>query len=110
MIRLPLRLISAPVSIALLSLAGAAFAAPAAAPDFSREVRPILANNCFKCHGPDDRGRKGKLRLDDSDSARKGGKSGEPAIVPGQPDQSDLILRINETNPDEVMPPADSNK
>ena len=110
MIRLRLLIPSPAGAGLLLTLAGSAFAASAAAPDFSREVRPILADNCFKCHGPDDSARKGRLRLDESESARKGGKSGLPAIVPGKPDQSELILRIHETNSEDVMPPPDTNK
>src|SRR5215207_6048311 len=94
-----------------LCLAGYGFAAPTVPPpDFSREVRPILSENCFKCHGPDEGSRKGKLRLDRRESALQGGKSVLPAIVPGKPVESELIARINETNSDDVMPPADSNK
>src|SRR5947209_20419559 len=58
------------------------------APDFAKQIRPILAQNCFKCHGPDEKSRKAGLRLDVPEAAYKG------AIVPGQPDQSELIRRI----------------
>ena len=78
--------------------------------DFAREVRPILAEHCFKCHGPDATDRKSELRLDQRDSALEGGKSNLPAIVPGRPDDSELLLRIMATDPDEVMPPPDANK
>ena len=77
------------------------------APDFNREVRPILAQRCFKCHGMDDKGRKGKLRLDTEEGALKGGKTG-PAIVPGKPDESELIARVFSKDEDEVMPPKSS--
>lgn len=74
--------------------------------DFNRDVRPILSNRCFKCHGPDEGTRKGKLRLDDRASALGSGKSGEIAIVPGKPSESEFIKRLHSTDPDEVMPPA----
>ncbi|MBM3832455.1 MAG: DUF1553 domain-containing protein [Verrucomicrobia bacterium] len=78
--------------------------------DFNRQIRPILSDNCFACHGPDDGARKAKLRLDIKDAAFKGGKSGEPAIVPGKVDESELLKRIISTNEDEVMPPPKSKK
>lgn len=74
--------------------------------DFNRDVRPILSNRCFKCHGPDEGTRKGKLRLDDRTSALGSGKSGETAIVPGKPSESEFIRRLHSTDPDEIMPPA----
>ena len=81
--------------------------APAAdAPDFSRDVRPILSKHCFKCHGPDDKARKAKLRLDDRQAALRGGESGEKAVVPGKPDESELIRRIFANDESERMPPA----
>ena len=67
-------------------------------PDFAREVRPILAKSCFKCHGPDETTRKAKLRLD-----VPGGAKG--VIVPGKPDQSELIARVCSGDSDTVMPP-----
>ena len=88
----------------------AAFSAPRArsaeAPDFLREVRPVLSSYCFKCHGPDDNARKGGLRLDVRDDALKGGKSRTAAIVPGHPEKSELVTRILATNEDDQMPPA----
>ena len=82
----------------------------AQAVDFNRDVRPVLAQQCFTCHGMDDHGRKGKLRLDLSDSAYGAGKSGEIAIVPGKPDASEVIKRILSTDEDEVMPPPHTKK
>jgi hypothetical protein len=73
--------------------------------DFSRDVRPILAKHCFKCHGPDDKARKAKLRLDVREAALREGKSGHRAIVPGQPDESALLQRILATEDSERMPP-----
>jgi mono/diheme cytochrome c family protein len=75
-----------------------------AAVDFNRDVRPILSNNCFQCHGPDEKVRKAKLRLDTPEGAS------ESAIVPGKPDQSPLIQRIATKDADELMPPAKSGK
>jgi mono/diheme cytochrome c family protein len=85
------------------------FAAPCAraaeGPDlFNDRVRPILARHCFKCHGPDDRARKARLRLDVREQALRSAKSGKPAIVPGKPEESELVRRIFAAE-DEVMPP-----
>ncbi len=77
---------------------------------FSRDVRPILSDNCFKCHGPDEKGRKGELLLSELDGALKGGKSGDPAIVPGKPSSSEMIKRLHSDDPDEQMPPPSTKK
>ena len=77
---------------------------------FSRDVRPILAENCFKCHGHDEQQRKGKMRLDDPAVLTTPAKSGAIAIVPGNPEQSELVKRITASSPDDRMPPASSNK
>ena len=79
--------------------------ASAQGPDFAREVRPILAAHCFKCHGPDDRARKGGLRLDVREGALAVGDSGVAAVVPGRPDESELVARLSTHDPDEIMPP-----
>src|SRR5262245_33482532 len=73
--------------------------------DFLRDVRPILANHCFKCHGPDEEARKSKLRLDIREDALKPAKSGELAIVPNHPEQSELVKRIFAQDEDDLMPP-----
>ncbi len=78
--------------------------------DYTRDVKPILANACFTCHGPDEKSLKGKLRLDSREAALKGGKSGEPAFVAGKPDASELLKRVHSTDKTEVMPPPHSNK
>jgi hypothetical protein len=78
--------------------------------DFQRDVRPILADNCFKCHGRDEGARKGKLRLDIREHALKGGRSGDPAIVPGKPPESELVQRIETDVESKHMPPAKSGK
>ena len=76
-----------------------------AAPDFSREVLPILSDNCFKCHGPDANARKAKLRLDRKESTLR---EKDPIIIPGKSAESELIARIFSSDPDEHMPPAES--
>src|SRR5215471_17569099 len=72
---------------------------------FNRDIRPILSENCFACHGHDKNQRKAKLRLDVRDVAIERG-----AIVPGKPQESKLVAHIFSTDPDEIMPPAKSNK
>ncbi|HSQ56970.1 MAG TPA: PSD1 and planctomycete cytochrome C domain-containing protein [Gemmata sp.] len=72
--------------------------------DFNRDIRPILSNNCYACHGPDPNVRKAKLRLDTRDSAL------ELAIVPGEPDKSPLVQRVSSRNAEEMMPPPKSGK
>ncbi len=78
--------------------------------DFDRQVRPILSNTCFKCHGPDEEVRESGLRLDVRDEALQPADSGKPAIVPGKADESTLVKRIMSSNPKFVMPPPKSNK
>ena len=73
--------------------------------DFNREVRPILAKNCFACHGQDESKRAKGLRLDVREGAVKPLKSGEMAIVPGDPDSSALIIRVTEEDETLRMPP-----
>jgi hypothetical protein len=73
--------------------------------EFTGKVRPILARHCFKCHGPDDKARKAGLRLDVRSEAIKPTESGSTAIVPGQPDESELVSRIFAEDGDELMPP-----
>ena len=76
--------------------------------DFSDQVRPILARHCFKCHGPDEKARKARLRLDLGDEAMKPAGSGERPIVPGRPDESELVRRIFAEDAEERMPPAEA--
>lgn len=93
-----------------LTLLSLALAGPSAAEvDFNRDIRPILSDNCFACHGPDQHKRKAKLRLDSFEGALKGSESGT-ALVPGKPDESELVYRILESDPDEIMPPPKSHK
>ena len=75
--------------------------------DFEREIRPLLADRCFHCHGPDAEQREGDLRLDQQEGALAD-LGGYRAIVPGDVDASHLIDRITADDPDERMPPPDS--
>lgn len=72
---------------------------------FNESIRPILSDNCFACHGPDAKNRKGKLRLDLREAALE-----KKAFVPGKPDESELVKRIFTTDADDLMPPPDSHK
>jgi hypothetical protein len=92
------------------NLALAAKSPVAAQMDFNREIRPILSENCFKCHGPDPGARKAGLRLDIREEAMKATKSGHVPIVPRAPDQSEIIARITAEDADDRMPPAKSRK
>jgi len=78
--------------------------------DFNREIRPILSDHCYACHGPDEGKRKAGLRLDQQTAALAELKSGDHAIVPGNLDQSTLVGRVTNTDPDEVMPPTEHGK
>src|SRR5580765_3631545 len=72
---------------------------------FNRDIRPILSENCYVCHGHDKNQRKAKLRLDDRDIAIE-----REAIVPGKPDTSKLVQHIFSTDPEEIMPPPKTHK
>ena len=71
--------------------------------DFNRQIRPILSEHCFACHGLDDP--QGGLRLDFAEYAFKGGKSGFPAISPGDLEESEILHRVVSTDMDDRMPP-----
>ena len=99
-------------SLTLLAVVSVASSAAAAAPalgvdqpiDFNRQIRPILSNTCFRCHGPDKDDRQAGLRLDTREGATAEHDSGV-TIVPGKPEESVLIQRILSNDPDERMPP-----
>ena len=79
--------------------------------DFNREVRPILSDRCYGCHGPDaNKGRKAGLRLDDLAGATKKLKSGDVAIVPGDLEKSAMAKRIASQDPEEIMPPPELHR
>jgi mono/diheme cytochrome c family protein len=92
----------------LLAVVGAGSTAWAEAPapvDFSRDVQPILSQHCFACHGPDESSRQAGLRLDWADAAVGELDSGARAIVPGEPEASELIARVASDDPGLRMPP-----
>ena len=93
------------VALSAFVVAGAAARADADRLGYNRDVRPILSENCFACHGPDKNKRKAKLRLDDRDSAL-----GLKVFLPGKPEESELVKRIFSTDPKEQMPPPKSTK
>ncbi len=106
-----MKLLAAPLSairqvcLLVLCAATAARADDARPPlSYNFEVRPLLASKCFACHGMDAARRKGKLRLDQRESALE-----KKAIVPGKPSESELIKRINTDNEEDVMPPPEKH-
>ena len=97
-----------PRALALLALL---LAAPLrAAVDFNREVRPLLSDRCFACHGPDAAKREAGLRLDTFEGATATLKSGRRAIVPSKPAESEIIARIHAVDLDDLMPPPKLNR
>ncbi|TAH37262.1 MAG: DUF1549 domain-containing protein [Planctomycetota bacterium] len=110
-----------PFGALLAALAGAAAALAASVPRareaadgvprFDRDVRPLLADNCFKCHGPDAAQRKAGLRLDQPEGARRAARFSDGFVVaPGDAEASVLVQRITSEDPAERMPPADSGR
>jgi hypothetical protein len=93
-------------------LSGLLAAGPAAADtiDFNRDIRPLLSDRCFACHGPDEEDRQAGLRLDDAAVATAELDSGLTAIVPGKVAASELLARITSTDPDVMMPPPEVGK
>lgn len=77
---------------------------------FNRDIRPILSENCFQCHGPDERQRQGGVRLDRYESATQPGDSGNYAIHVQEPIESEILRRIVSDNPDRLMPPPETGK
>jgi hypothetical protein len=77
--------------------------------DFNRDIRPIISDNCFACHGFDEGTRKADLRLDQREAATED-RGGYAVIVPGKPEESALIERVSSSDPDLLMPPSDSHK
>ena len=104
----------APLVLAAGTLAGGARPAPAAAGgtpavDYNRDIRPILSENCFACHGPDAKERKGDLRLDTREGLfQRDGKV--TPVLPGHPEQSEVMRRVLTDDADDVMPPRKTGK
>ena len=78
--------------------------------EFNRDVRPILSDRCFRCHGPDEGERATDLRLDVEEIATRVLDSGVTAVVPGDPERSELLLRVTHDDADMRMPPTDAGK
>ncbi len=95
-------------SAVLIAVAGESFAF-AGAIDFSRDIQPILSENCYHCHGPDAKARKAELRLDQKEGAMRV-QDGVAVVKPGDSKASALIERIFTTDTDDVMPPLKSNR
>src|SRR3954466_11574414 len=91
---------SAAVALVTLVMPALVHAAPTEKISYNRDVRPILSDNCFYCHGFDKNHRDGKLRLDVAEEA-----IAKKAFIPGKPDESELVKRIFQKDPDELMPP-----
>jgi len=92
------------------ALASSVNAAEPAKLSFNRDVRPILSENCFQCHGFDDKTREAGLRLDQHDAAIKKTDSGVFPIVPGSADKSDVIARVTSKDKEMMMPPPSTHK
>jgi cytochrome c553 len=103
---LPVRIAAAMLAACSAAVASEPVSEPAEQPlDFNRDIRPILSENCFYCHGQDGNKREADLRLDDREAAIHAG-----AIVPGDPGASVVLERIHSTDADVVMPPPNSNR
>jgi hypothetical protein len=92
--------VAAFIAVSAMWIAPSAFAASPAKVDFNYHVKPLLSDRCFACHGPDEKGRKGKLRLDTQESAFKALDDGMFVIKPGDSAHSELVRRITSTDPD----------
>ena len=92
----------------MLSLALTTILMPIRAEDFEffeQKIRPVLVESCYHCHSADAEKLKAGLRLDTLEGMRRGGESGQPAVVPGQPEKSRLVEAIRDTRHELQMPP-----
>ena len=96
--------------LGFLGLASVGTAAKESAPDYNRDVRPILSDHCYTCHGPDEAKRKAGLRLDLEADAFRRLKSGQHALVKGDPKGGTLVERILTKDPDDIMPPPEHGR
>ncbi|MEO1844893.1 MAG: PSD1 and planctomycete cytochrome C domain-containing protein [Akkermansiaceae bacterium] len=101
---------SLPLSAGLLAVLSSVTIAAEERVRFDRDIRPILSENCFACHGPDQHERKAKLRLDVKDGGIFEDRKGVIAVVPGKLDESELIFRLTTDDKEEVMPPPKAKK
>ncbi|MEO8428067.1 MAG: DUF1549 domain-containing protein, partial [Verrucomicrobiota bacterium] len=98
------------VRVGLLSFAVTMMVAPARAEDFKffeQKIRPVLVDCCYRCHGADAEQVKAGLHLDNREGIRRGGESGQPAVVPGQPEKSRLVEVIRDSNHELRRPPKE---
>lgn len=96
-------------TLGAVTILAAPFATHAEPISFNNDIRPILSENCFQCHGPDEDEREAGLRLDREDGSRAD-LGGYAAVVPGKPGASEIISRITTENRDDLMPPPKSKK
>ncbi len=113
--RRPIVTFCMPTAWMLIAGSAAAWAGPSATKngskiDFNRDVRPILSDNCYACHGPDSEKRKAGLRLDRQEGALAELKSGNHAVIPGDPTKSTIVSRITTPDEDDRMPPIKTGK
>jgi hypothetical protein len=99
------RVIAPALAVGVAAATVAAAASPEPSIDFNRDIRPILSDRCFACHGPDAEDRQAGLRLDLRDAATAALTSGATAILPGRPEASEILARVSSADPDVVMPP-----
>src|SRR6478735_6505800 len=97
------------LAFALIATGAARSSAASAHLEYNRDIRPILSENCFSCHGADSASRKAKLRLDSFADATAKREEGSPALIPGKPSESEVIRRIFDAG-DDLMPPEKSHK
>ncbi len=98
----------AALALAITPRGHAAAPAPAKV-EFNRDIRPIMSDTCFKCHGFDPKARKGGLRLDVGEAAHQPAESGARPIVPGQPEESEVVARLFTEDVEDRMPPKKSH-
>src|SRR5438105_11357736 len=108
-VRPPFHLRCLTLALVIVSAGGHSLAAAPTQVDYGRDVLPILSDKCYHCHGPDEKARKAKLRLDTKEGAFRV-KDGKAVIMPGKSSESELVRRITTTNADDLMPPPDSNR
>jgi len=98
------------IVVGILACFWASLAVGAGEIQFNREIRPLLSDNCYKCHGPDAAAREAGLRLDSAEGAAAPAKSGKIPVVPGAPELSQLVRRVFSEDPGIQMPPPESGK
>lgn len=96
------------IGVMVVRFAGTAFAEETV--DFNRDIRPILTQHCFRCHGPDEDSTEAGLRLDLRERATMELDSGDRAIVPNHPEESQLLARVTSSDEDLRMPPPEGGE